>query len=298
MLSRPRLLPRATACICSMRTSRYQRTCERCASLCCVTYREGQQGPASAIWGIFFRICIINCIVSYDIHAIFCRNLKALGDLSSKLAKPTKILIATQLCTLCSQRSAPVQSAQRGHKVSNRSLFLQNPGGAPGFEKKFLQLAAISVHRGMTEDRPIASLGTVVINLADFTDVKRGPKKLAFRVSVGREVTSALASIGKPEAPSLIVTMQCGPSIHDACYKVQPSPVARPMCACSGVLARNSCVLVSRQTWSVCTRTMLFTLMCTALQGCQEIGCKDLRQGNIILQLAGVPYHRGSVSIL
>ena len=95
-------------------------------------------------------------------------------------------------------------------------LCLQNPpGGAPGFEKKFLQLAAISVHRGMTEDRPIASLGTVVINLADFTDVKRGPKKLAFRVSVGREVTNALSSIGKPEAPSLIVTMQYGTHLRE-----------------------------------------------------------------------------------
>jgi hypothetical protein len=74
---------------------------------------------------------------------------------------------------------------------------LQNPPGG-----------TINVHRGMTEDRPLASLGTVVINLADFTDVKRGPKKLAFRVSVGREITSALAGIGKTEAPSLIVTMQ------------------------------------------------------------------------------------------
>jgi hypothetical protein len=86
-----------------------------------------------------------------------------------------------------------------------------------------LQLAAISVHRGMTEDRPISSLGTVVINLADFTDVKRGPKKLAFRVSVGKEVTNALASIGKPEAPSLIVTMQYGSSIHNTCDPLHSS---------------------------------------------------------------------------
>lgn len=98
-------------------------------------------------------------------------------------------------------------------------MCLQNPGGAPGFEKKFLQLAAISVNRGMTEDRPVASLGTVVINLSDFTDTKRGPKKLAFRVSVGREITSALASIGKPEAPSLIVTMQCVSTIYCADFQ-------------------------------------------------------------------------------
>lgn len=86
----------------------------------------------------------------------------------------------------------------------------------------------------MTEDRPIASLGTVVINLADFTDVKRGPKKLAFRVSVGREVTSALSSIGKPEAPSLIVTMQYATNLSESCVETQSSPSACP----------NACQLV------------------------------------------------------
>ena len=62
------------------------------------------------------------------------------------------------------------------------------------------------------EDKPIASVGTVVINLADFTDQARGPKKLAFRVSVGKEVNDELVKIGKQDAPSLIMTMQYVPT--------------------------------------------------------------------------------------
>lgn len=75
-----------------------------------------------------------------------------------------------------------------------------------------MQLALISVSRGSMEDKPIASVGTVVINLADFTDQARGPKKLAFRVSVGKEVNDELVKIGKQDAPSLIMTMQYVPT--------------------------------------------------------------------------------------
>jgi hypothetical protein len=86
---------------------------------------------------------------------------------------------------------------------------LQGVTGSAAFEKKFLQLAVISVTRGYTEDKPVACLGTVVINLADFAERKnRGPKKLAFRVAVNKAISDKLSSIGKSDAPTLIITIQ------------------------------------------------------------------------------------------
>jgi hypothetical protein len=81
--------------------------------------------------------------------------------------------------------------------------------GSLAYEKKFLHLAIIKVQRGDTEDVAQASHGTVVINLADFTAMQQGPKKLAFRVSVTKEITGALARIGKTETPTLIITLTC-----------------------------------------------------------------------------------------
>lgn len=82
-------------------------------------------------------------------------------------------------------------------------------GGA--YEKKFLHLAIIKVIRGETEDMAEASHGSVVINLADFVSMSTGPKKLAFRVSVGKDITTGLARIGKNDTPTLIITMSCAP---------------------------------------------------------------------------------------
>lgn len=84
--------------------------------------------------------------------------------------------------------------------------------GAAGYEKKFLHLAIIKVARGDTEDVAQSSHGSVVINLADFSAMQQGPKKLAFRVSVTKEVTGALARIGKTETPTLIITPTCAPA--------------------------------------------------------------------------------------
>ena len=85
-----------------------------------------------------------------------------------------------------------------------------------GYEKKFLHLAIIKVQRGEEEDTAEASYGSVVINLADFANVSQGSKKLAFRVSVGKDITAALARIGKTETPTLIITLTCAPATPGA----------------------------------------------------------------------------------
>jgi hypothetical protein len=59
------------------------------------------------------------------------------------------------------------------------------------------------------EDVAEASHGSVVINLADFANVTQGSKKLAFRVSVEKDITAALARLGKTDTPTLIITLTC-----------------------------------------------------------------------------------------
>lgn len=74
-----------------------------------------------------------------------------------------------------------------------------------GYEKKFLLLALLEVDDGGS---PTRCHGTVVINLADFARETSGPKRLAFKVAVSRQIKRGLQQIGKAEPPTLIITVK------------------------------------------------------------------------------------------
>jgi hypothetical protein len=135
--------------------------------------------------------------------------------------------------------------------------------GSGGYEKKFLHLAVIKVLRGETEDTAQASHGSVVINLADFSSMQQGPKKLAFRVSVTREITTALEIIGKSETPTLIITLSCEP----------PLPTHRPHQHSSPM--RRACQ--SRTFWG----TVSCSWLSSPTNSLDEPGFVDLNSGNV-----------------
>ena len=117
-------------------------------------------------------------------------------------------------------------SAVRSHPLVVRVQSRRSKSSS-GYEKKFLHLAVIRVERGETEDQAIASHGSVIINLADFTNMQQDSKKLAFRVSVNKEITAALSKIGKAEAPNLTITLTCVAQSHQHAHARSSTSLAR-----------------------------------------------------------------------
>lgn len=68
----------------------------------------------------------------------------------------------------------------------------------------------------MSNGKPTASNGTVVINLADFANIAQDPRKLAFKVAVPKNISFPLAALGKTDPPSLVLTIECD-SLAPAC---------------------------------------------------------------------------------